>query len=131
MGAAKSSGDGRRVTVRPGFLLYFFCSAHDVAGQGKSMELAAETGRSKRMQRPLTAGLLLFFFVRAVERKRKRAAHLVEDLLAGTWQLDRLGEDAIGALVELDRLRPIVKGAGDEDLGSGMFPMEDRRVSEK
>jgi hypothetical protein len=45
--------------------------------------------------------------------------HLV--LCVGLGQLDRLLEDAI-VVLEADRLLPVVKGAGDENLIRSVFP---------
>jgi len=54
------------------------------------------------------------------EREKKRSfAHLIQNLLCG--KVDSLVE-LRRVLVELDRLLPVVKGAGDKHLMGGMRP---------
>ena len=51
---------------------------------------------------------------------RRGCAHLVLRVELG--QLDRLSEDAIRVLVQLDCFPPVIKGAGHVDIGGSVFP---------
>ena len=66
---------------------------------------------------------------RTVERRKKtKRTHLVVDLLAGIGQGDVLLE-LVADLLELLGLCPVVEGAGNVDLFSGMGPGERRSRS--